>query len=131
METPRDMNQLSLQLENGRTEFDPGETISVQVEWKLEEAPETIELRAVWNTAGKGTTDIGIEKTQAIEFPVEAGTRRVDFNLPRAPYSFSGKLISLVWALELVALPSLESCRREITISPNRKEVLLGTAAKP
>jgi len=39
--------------------------------------------------------------------------------------SFSGKLISLVWALELVVLPKGASTRQEIKIGPGAKEVRL------
>jgi hypothetical protein len=119
------MSQLSIEIDEHRTEFHPGETISVLIEWSMPTEPESIELHAVWNTVGKGTRDMGIEHSIVIDSPGRSDSRWVEFPLPGAPYSFSGKLISLVWALELVAQPSEESARTEITIAPEGSEILL------
>lgn len=122
------MSQLSIEIDEHRTNFHPGETISVLIDWSLATEPESIELRAVWNTVGKGTTDLGIEHSIVIDSPGLSESRWVEFPLPGAPYSFSGKLISLVWALELVVMPSEDSARTEITIAPNGSEILLTPA---
>ena len=119
------MTQLAIQLDDNRTGFKPGETISALIEWSLADQPDSIELRVVWNTVGKGTTDVGIEHAITIDSPNQSDSRRIDVPLPKAPYSFSGKLVSLVWALELVVSPSRESCRQEITIAPGGSEVQL------
>ncbi len=119
------MSPLSILLDDGRTEFEPGETISASIEWSLPNPPDSVELRAVWNTVGKGSRDLGIEHSITFDSPNPSDSRRVEVPLPSAPYSFSGKLVSLVWALELVALPSRKSCRREITIAPGGSEVIL------
>lgn len=119
------MNRLSIKPADGRTTFEPAETISVDAEWELDSEPEAFELRVVWNTTGKGDTDIGVEKAIPIDSPGRAESRRFDVQLPPAPYSFSGRYVSLIWALELVAQPSDESARAEITIAPGRREVLL------
>jgi hypothetical protein len=118
------MNELDIQIDEGRTAFEPGETIGVNLEWSLPRAPSELQLCAVWNTVGKGTTDVGTEQSMTIDSPGAAESRRVEFKLPAAPYSFSGRLISLVWALELVAGRS-NSFRKEITIAPGASEVLL------
>ena len=52
------------------------------------------------------------------------GEQRVKFTLPAAPYSFSGKLISLIWAVELVADDS-DSARWEFVLGPDGAEILL------
>ncbi len=119
------MNSLAIQTCDGRTTFAPAETIAVDVQWELADEPESLELRLVWNTSGKGQTDIGVEKVIPLDAPGMSGSRRLEVDLPAAPYSFSGKLVSLIWALELVAKPSEDSCRTEITIAPGQCEVLL------
>lgn len=119
------MSQLAIKPADGRTAFEPAETIAVEAEWEFDVEPESLEVRLVWNTSGKGDTDIGVEKTVAIDSPGLAESRRLDVQLPPAPYSFSGKYVSLIWALELVAQASDESARTEITIAPGRREVLL------
>ena len=117
------MSTLSVATVDGRTEFHPGEEIDVDVSWEFEEPPEAIELRLVWNTAGKGTTDLRVVQTERFDEPPLSDRRRKTLTLPRSPYSFSGKLVSVIWALELVALPKEDSERLEITIGPNAQEV--------
>ena len=51
--------------------------------------------------------------------------------LPAGPYSFSGRLISLIWALELVAEPGNHVARVEITLGPDGQEVVLATGEGP
>lgn len=119
------MSQLAIEIDEHRTEFHPGETVSVLIEWSLSSEPESIELSAVWKTVGKGTTDQGVEHSIVIDNPGLSESRWVEFPLPIAPYSFSGKLISLVWALELLVLPAEDSARVEITIAPEGSEILL------
>jgi hypothetical protein len=120
------MSTLSVETTDGRTAFEPGEEIEVELQWELEEAPQAIELRLVWNTSGKGTTDVEVARAEQIEEPSATGRVRKTLQLPRSPYSFSGKLVAIIWALELVALPKEESTRLEITIGPGGEEVRLG-----
>lgn len=119
------MSQLTIQPADGRTTFEPSETIAVEAQWHLDAEPEALEMRLVWNTSGKGDTDIGVEKTVSLDSPGLAESRSLQVKLPAAPYSFSGKYVSLIWALELVVHPTNDSCRTEITIAPGRREVLL------
>ena len=125
------MPDLAIEFENDRRSFEPGEEISVMLSWNLESPHQAIELRAVWNTEGKGTTDLGIEHSITIDSPDSTGSRRMSFTLPEAPYSFSGHLISLVWALELVVKPSEQSCRKEFTMAPGAAEVILRPVEQP
>lgn len=119
---------LSLDLADPRGAFSPGEEIEVRAIWDLPEPPESIELRLAWHTSGKGDRDLKVVKTVSINSPVARDDQWLAIVLPNGPYSFSGKLISLVWGLELVAIPEEESTRREITIAPGGKEVLIGSA---
>ncbi len=57
--------------------------------------------------------------------PGTDGERAFSFTLPLGPYSFSGSLITLAWALELVALPSGETERVELVVAPVPAEVRL------
>ena len=107
-----------------RHAFEPGEEIEVGVGWKLRESAKSIELRVVWNTSGKGTQDVEVAHREVFEFPSAEDRRRATLTLPREPYSFSGRLVSVMWALELVALPSGVSTRQEIVIAPGGQEVL-------
>ncbi|HHY85632.1 MAG TPA: hypothetical protein GYA07_08880 [Verrucomicrobia bacterium] len=125
------MNHLEINLHDGREAFDPGEELTGTVHWQLDCSPQTAELRLFWFTRGKGTEDAGVVETVRFDHPLERDTRSFRFQLPPAPYSFSGKLISLVWALELVTQSPDEVTRREIVVAPGRREVELGTAEVP
>ena len=119
------MNRLHVETTFQRLNFEPGEEIEIFAEWELDKEPQSIEFRLVWNTAGRGTTDIEIAQTVPFATPLANDSRRFPITLPGSPYSFSGKLISLIWAMELVAFPSDASTRTEITIAPGGSEVLL------
>lgn len=119
------MSSISIETADGRTAFEPGEEVDVDVAWDLEQVPVALELRLVWNTAGKGTTDLRVARAERIHDPSASEQRRLTMPLPRSPYSFSGKLVSIVWALEAVALPNEESSRLEIVIAPAGEEVRL------
>jgi hypothetical protein len=102
----------------------PGEVIELSAEWSLDTPPQTLEARLFWFTRGKGTQDVSVVETQPVASLEASGKRRIKFKLPEAPYSFSGRLISLVWAVELVADDGA-SVRWEFTLSPDGKEILL------
>jgi hypothetical protein len=118
------MNRLSIDI-GGRTRFEPGEEITVSAKWRLGRPPDAVELRIVWNTTGAEQCDLQVVETIRIESSMAEETRQLTVRLPREPYSFQGKKISLVWALELVALPSKASTRLEIEIGPGGKKVIL------
>ncbi|MBN1125310.1 MAG: hypothetical protein JXA82_09905 [Sedimentisphaerales bacterium] len=121
------MNTLDIELEQGKVEYRPGETITGITKWQCMERPDKIELRLIWYTRGKGDEDIGLVDTITFDGPALYDTHKFQFTLPTGPYSFSGKLISLLWAIELVIEPS-EDCKRiEITVSPTGKEIVLKT----
>ncbi|MDH3402765.1 MAG: hypothetical protein OES32_08280 [Acidobacteriota bacterium] len=122
------MADLRLELEESRTSFRPGETIRGVARWALEEPPEALEVRLFWYTEGKGDQDVGGVQSTTLDGAGLEGEREFTFTAPAAPLSFSGKLISLVWALELVALPAAEAGRAEIVISHTGEEILIGAA---
>jgi hypothetical protein len=105
----------------------PGDVIELTFEWSLDEAPSSVEARLFWFTQGKGTQDIVIIETQPATAAAR-GDQRFRFRLPEAPYSFSGRLISLTWAVELVADDLAE--RWEFRLAPDGKEVVLGEAVQ-
>ncbi len=119
------MSTLDIEIENGRSAFKPGEEIRGKVKWEFPEPTQTLELSLFWRTQGKGTQDVGV--TSTITFDNPGGFDQRDFRLkaPDGPYSFSGKLISIIWALELVEPAKAKHyVRREIVISPTQEEIV-------
>ena len=122
------MSDLSLQFENMAAKFKPGETVRGLAGWRLDTATTSIDLRLFWYTEGKGTQDVTIVHSTTLEHPQQTQSYPFQFELPPSPYSFSGKLISLIWAVELVVRPSKESTRQTFTMSPTAEEIELHTA---
>jgi hypothetical protein len=121
------MNNLEIFIRDGKTNFVPGETIAGEISWQLQSAAKALELRLIWFTEGKGTSDISVEQTQRVEAPALTGQQKFSLQLPPAPYSFAGKLIELSWALELVAMPGADAARADFVLAPNGRAVTLGT----
>jgi hypothetical protein len=119
------MSTLTLETENGVSAFAPGAQAVVIAAWRLDKPAEYIELHLMWSTQGKGDSDASLVHSLRFDAPLPEDTKRLGIQLPDAPYSFSGKLVSLVWSLELVAHPSEESARLELVIAPAGKEILL------
>lgn len=117
--------ELGIFITDGRTGFRPGELLTVSALWALPVAPGTLEARLFWYTRGKGTEDVGVVAVETIAGAEAAGERSVTFTLPMQPWSFSGKLVSLLWAVELVAEPGGQAARAEFTLSPDGREILL------
>lgn len=120
------MNPLILEIAENQRDFEPGDEITGKLGWDLPKAPRNVELRLFWFTKGKGTEDAGVVDTLRFEHPSMQETHAFRFRLPEAPYSFSGRLITLIWALELVAAPSKEVARLEFVMAPGGHEVRLG-----
>jgi len=123
------MSALRIDISGGQRVCKPGETIGGRVTWQVDEAPQSAELRLFWYTSGKGTRDIGNVDSVVFQTPQMNDDRTFSLTLPREPYSFSGKLISIVWALELIVEPGSNVARQEFVMSPSGREVVLGEGA--
>jgi len=116
---------MTIEIAGSRDRFQPGETVEGNVEWQLEAEPNNLELRLFWFTQGKGNQDVEVIRKISIRNAGASGRRNFAFVLPEGPYSFSGKLISLVWAIELVSEEPEESKRFEFVVSPTGQEVII------
>ena len=123
------MNNLAIEFPDGSRAFRPGESIRVRALWLLEdglESIEAIEVRLLWHTQGKGDTDLAVVAIERIDQPGPHGAKDLAIRIPDRPYSFSGKLVSLSWHLEIVLVPSQVAQTFDIVVSPTGYEVSLG-----
>ena len=98
---------LHIQVDYDNTEFTPGDTISGTLAWNSPAGTKNVAIRLFWFTSGRGTQDI--ELIDELTWPVSPtapsqGSEKFAFTLPNEPYSFSGQIISLTWALVGFAL---------------------------
>lgn len=107
-------------LRHGVKNFVPGETISGELVWL---SPGPVELRLFWFTEGRGTQDVGVVARESFSAGEIKGA--FTFTLPAMPYSFSGKLVSVKWALELVDEKEESLVREELIVSPTAQEFIL------
>ena len=103
--------------------FLPGQLLTGNVRWICKEVPKKASLQLIWFTEGKGDEDVGLAEEVKFEHLYDSDEHPFEFQLPAGPYSFSGRLISLTWALELQV--DKEIIRKEIVISPSGQEVSL------
>jgi len=108
--------------------FAPGESLRGSVEWMGDAAPEALELRLLWYTEGRGDRDVGVARSLRFETPSALGSTSFELEAPSGPYSCSGRLVSIRWALEVVKRPDEETARVDLVLAPGRREVDLGAA---
>ena len=121
------MGDLHIDIENGRTTCSPGDTLAGRASWTVDADPQSAELRLFWYTSGKGTQNVGVVQTIPFDRPQRSDRREFRIVLPHQPYSCSGTLVSIVWALELIIEPKSWTERIELTIAPGGVEVALGS----
>jgi hypothetical protein len=124
-------DRIQIETHDGSTDFLPGETVEGTVAWHFDSLVKSVELRLLWYTEGKGDRDVGVVATVPFAGPVMDEVRPFRVRLPQGPFSLSGNLISLRWALEVVAEPGARAEQLAITVSPTRREIriLPGSAA--
>ena len=123
-------NTIDIQLDSTSAEFTPGSTVSGRVIWATSPDNKDLELRLFWYTEGRGTQDMEIAHMQIWDTSSRyTGNEVFSFTLPAVPFSFSGRLVSVQWALEAVALQSDDSYKLDITVSPSGKEIVLSEVA--
>jgi len=118
------MSEMAIETRDGCVNYRPGETIAGAAAWKLDRPAQSIELRLFWRTVGRGEEDMGLASTVTFEQPETEEARPFLFVAPCAPVSFSGRLVSLVWTLELVVTPGKECARLDLVISPTGETLI-------
>lgn len=116
---------LDLTFDEGGPGYEPGGRVSGSASWTAERAPESVEVRLFWYTKGKGDQDLSVVETIVFDSPPATDRRPFSFRLPAAPPSFKGELVELVWAIEVVALPSEEAALRHLVVGPGGRGLLL------
>ena len=118
------MSDVSIELADERDTYRPRETIRGRLRWDLSgQRADTLRLELLWHTEGKGTRDADVVDTLTIEQPPVRGERAFAFTLPAGPYSFSGKLLSVLWELQAIVEPSDEVTQHALVVSPTGREV--------
>lgn len=118
-----------LGVRGGRHAFLPGEVVEGVAAWSLAGAPKSADVRLFWFTEGKGTTDVSVVQTESFTAMQAQDARPFRFELPRGPVSVDGRLVSVKWAIELVARAQTDQVLRwDLVVSPSGRPVALPEA---
>ena len=117
---------MEINVDYQNTEYTPGDTISGKVKWSPNmvegEKNKHVVLNLFYYTSGRGAKDIYIvENLSWNKSQLEAD---FSFVLPEKPYGFSGQLITLQWALELI-VSSKSTMLYEFNLSPTGQQIVL------
>ncbi|MEL7061748.1 MAG: hypothetical protein AAGN46_17110 [Acidobacteriota bacterium] len=114
----------SVQIDLEETLYEPGDEVAGRVIWDGAQHEELV-LSLLWYTSGKGTEDVEVTHKETVPNPRPSGELDFRFPLPAFPWSFSGKLISLTWAIEASLEPGGGVQRVELVSAPDRSELRL------
>ena len=112
----------AVELQIAGTHFQAGEEIAGVVSWSGGAAPREVVVRLFWHTKGKGDCDSETVWEKSFDAPLAEDRREFSLDAPASPPSFSGRLISLLWSLELVIDGNGEKLV-DIVIAPGGVEV--------
>lgn len=119
------MDGLKLELDRADASYVPGEPIGGRASWDLPEPAGQVTVRLLWQTSGKGTEDLSVVGQEVIEMPGLRGEHAFSFSPVIGPYSFSGKLITLTWLVEVFTKRGNHHAEQVLTLSPTGEEVAL------
>lgn len=119
------MNTMQLSLVNKPACYRPGDVVQCEVDWQLDQSPRLIELRLLWYTRGKGSADMQVVAADQCPNLQVSGRWQIGIRIPDdAVCSYTGQLMSINWAVEVVAEKKLAFARQEIDISPTGAAVV-------
>lgn len=112
------MSDVRLDVTCEATTCRPGEVLRGSVRWTALEPPRLLVAQLVWRTEGKGDQDTAVAARQEWPAPGPAGTEEFALTVPPGPLSYHGKLISVLWVLEVATERPDSLHQTEITVSP-------------
>lgn len=125
------MKSLEIILSRYLASYRPGETLEGRVVGvgTFTLAPPIVRL--VWRTTGKGTADTAIVASLALDDLRLDDEHPFSFALPSHPCSFSGRLISLDWGVEVVLARDKIAASTGFVLAPGRRRIGLPTVYRP
>ena len=116
------MSGLRVVLERDPPSYEPLEEVKGVASWELPEPPAAVEVRLFWYTSGRGDRDQDVVAVERQENPGPSGRLPFTLQLPQAPWTFSGQLVSLVWAVEVVLPEENLAGDAELVMGPGGEE---------
>lgn len=91
---------MSIQIQLERSEHEPGGVVRGKVVSNppVGQEDRKVELSVLWQTDGKGDTDLGVPLHRELDRP---GTHDFEVRLPLLPVSYSGTLLKIRWLVRV------------------------------
>lgn len=112
-----------IQIELDNFHHQPFQELRGKVRITAANPPRSLELRIFWFTKGRGDEEASVVHRLSLN-PTQALTDFI-WELPAAPYSFAGQLITLAWAVEVVDERENSLDLVPFLLSPSGEEVQL------
>ena len=90
-------------------------TLRGQASWSLRAPCDGFEVRLFWYVRGKSAPEFGILGVVPFKNVERTGSERFMFTIPALPPPMEGKLFTLAWALELVAIGRGDGVRIDLS----------------
>ncbi|MBI1206305.1 MAG: hypothetical protein GC191_03330 [Azospirillum sp.] len=111
-----------IELTGGHTFLLPGDLLGGSVRWRLDERLREAAVQLIWFVRGKGGAEDRVVATIPFDAPGSVDDRVFELGLPAGPYSFSGRLFTLSWAVRLI-LDGAVAAHQDIVLSPTRQPI--------
>lgn len=105
--------------------FLPGDTLSGEIIWEFVTPPDSLYVSLGWWTSGRGERDERVVAEQEWKSPGTIGKESFVLQIPESIIpSFSGRLVSLEWGIQVSAKGvKIDDVVEIVTISPTKKEI--------
>lgn len=104
----------------------PGDAVTGTVTWSLDSSRVAkVAIRLFWFTQGKGSEDLEVVEEKVVDSPALSSSETFSFTAPAFPWSYSGTLMAITWAVEAAVDPGGEAGRASFTLGPDGREVTL------
>lgn len=107
--------------------YAPGDLIQGTVSWPLDVQPEEVRVSLLFESRGKGTPQREVYRSETYSSQggtITNGKIAFSFEAPDWPWSFSGKLISILWILSVSHNHSDDDASEaNIILSPTQSEI--------
>ena len=122
------MERATIELDSATVK--PFGSLSGTVRWGSGARPPSLELRVFWMTRGRGTEEVETVVSAAVPLTAD-GSAAFTIDVPGLPWSFSGQLVSVAWAIELVDDQGEGCALADFVLSPDGRVRELGEVEKP
>ena len=103
----------------------PGDRITVQVDWDHVARSTAIDVRLCWLLATPAQQRVIVNARESEPYPFTRGSRAFTFTLPQTPCTIHGRLMRILWLVEVVLLPTRHCVRLGFVVSPDGEAVVL------